>query len=332
MGSLASRHPRTAVKTLVDRYSDKNEEETLDQRLRIGEALLRTVQELGNALVGETAAILANSMISVAGRRGRKPEAKKAREKKLREEEKSKATTPENSISPQKNEPSSKSQQDEDMDSEAEDPEKAAHAAGILDAWAAGAASDDEPEDLRIRSSAISILASAIETNIAGVGQSIAAASIDLALSTLTLEPGPESAILRRAAVILILDLVKAIDSARESGTNLGFGFGIGASSGSAGSGGPNIANIDDVLRVLRFVESRETDSIVRGHIRTLIESLDNWVEKALMWGIGAHAEGRMDTEPRFEIDSERLAGLDVQPLAGRNREKGRGPLVEEIE
>ncbi|KAK2754842.1 hypothetical protein FQN54_006735 [Arachnomyces sp. PD_36] len=326
MGSLASRHPKTAVKTLVDRYSDKNEEESLDQRLRIGEALLRTVQELGNALVGETATILANSMLSVAGRRGRKPEAKKAREKKV-QEKKAKPSSSENTTFP----PTQPKQEDEEMDSEAEDPEQAAHAAGILDAWAAGAPSDDEPEDLRIRASAISILASAIETNIAGIGQSITSSSIDLALSTLNLEPGPESAILRRAAVILILDLVKAIDSARESGINLGFGFGIGAASGSAGSGGPNIANIQDVLRVLRFVESRETDSIVRGHIRTLIESLDNWVEKALMWGIGAHAEGRMDTEPRFEIDSQRLAGLDVQPLSG-NRGQGRGPLIEEIE
>jgi hypothetical protein len=64
-----------------------------------------------------------------------------------------------------------------------------------------------------------------------------------------------------------------------------------------------------------------------------LIESLDTWVEKSLMWGIGAHSEGRMDIEPRLEIDSERLAGLDVQPLSGgRSGTRRRGPLVEEIE
>lgn len=328
MGSLASRHPRTAIKTLVDRYSDKNEEETLDQRLRIGEALIRTVQELGGALVGETVTILANSMISVAGRRGKKPQAKKAREEKLRKEKTNASNATGDGT--QKNE--SQPKLDEDEDSETEDPEQAAHAAGILDAWAVGAISDDEPEDLRVRASAMSILATAIETKIAGIGQSTSSASIDLALSTLTLEPGPESAILRRAAVILILDLVKAIDSARESGLNLGFGFRL-DSSPDTSTGGSSIANIHDVLRVLRFVESRETDTIVRGHIRTLIESLDAWVEKSLMWGIGAHSEGRMDMEPRFEIDGERLAGLDIQPLSGgRNKSKGRGPLVEEIE
>lgn len=330
MGSLAPRHPRTAIRTLVDRYSDTNEEESLDQRLRIGEALLRTVQELGDALVGETVTILANSMISVAGRRGKKPQARKAREEKLRKE---RANLPDQTAS---NASSSQSkpqpEQAEDEDSETEDPEQGAHAAGILDAWAAGAVSDDEPEDLRVRASAMSILATALETNIAGIGPSIASSSVDLALSTLTLEPGPESAILRRAAVILILDLVKAIDSAREeSGSDLGFGFGLGATDNE--SGNSSIANIHDVLRVLRFVESRETDTIVRGHIRTLIENLDAWVEKSLMWGIGAHSEGRMDMEPRFEIDSERLAGLDIQPLSGgRNKSKGRGPLVEEIE
>ena len=159
----------------------------------------------------------------------------------------------------------------------------------------------------------------------------MASASIDLALSTLTLEPEPSSAILRRAAVILILDLIKAIDSARESGSNLGFGLSLGSSDASTGDS--SVGNIHDVLRVLKFVESRETDPIVRGHIRTLIESLDAWVEKSLMWGIGAHSEDRMDVEPRFEIDSERLAGLDIQPLSGgRSKNEGRGPLVEEIE
>jgi hypothetical protein len=312
IGLLASRHPRTVVKTLVERYADRSEEETLDQRLRIGEALLRTVQGLGGALTGETAKLIGENMISVAGRRGMKPEAKKAREKKLhleKDKQKENGTDIPNPIV----------QLNGRTDFDADYPVRDAYSAAILDAWAAGAASDPNPDDLRARASAMSILASAIETNLAGLGRSIASASVDVALSTLTLEPGPESAILRRAAVVLLLDLVKALNTARDSGLNLGFGFTFTSSpSLSVDSQGSfhqanSIANLSDILRVLRYVESRETDTLVRGHIRTLLESMEAWVQKSLLWGTGPQQQ--MDEQPRFEL-GERLAGLDIQPLS----------------
>jgi hypothetical protein len=78
------------------------------------------------------------------------------------------------------------------------------------------------------------------------------------------------------------------------------------------------------MLRTLGFVESVETDGIVRGHLRALIESLEAWMEKSLMWGIGAQDGG----EPRLEL-GDRIAGLSVDPLAGRG--SGR-PRIEEIE
>ncbi|KAL2011041.1 hypothetical protein VTN00DRAFT_3759 [Thermoascus crustaceus] len=348
IGTLASKHPRTVVKTLVERYADRHEERTLDQRLKIGESLLRTVQDLGEALVGETAKILGEGMISIAGRRGRKPQAQEARkeqikkerrEKELKERESAmppgwKISTP---IPPPKSEPS---HLDED-DSDAETPEQAAHSANILSAWAAGAAADESPDDLRARTSAISILATAIQTNLAGLGPTIASSAVDLALSTLILEPGPESAILRRASVVLLLDLIKAIDAAREEkgAGALGFGFSLADNDRAAESSSRNrapatIGNIPSMLRTLVFVESRETDTIVRGHIRVLIESLEAWLEKSLMWGIGAHGRGEMggrerDNELRLEL-GDRIAGLDIDPLAGKD---GRGrPRIEEIE
>ncbi|KAL4898126.1 hypothetical protein BDV59DRAFT_570 [Aspergillus ambiguus] len=343
IGTLASRHPRTVIKTLVDRYTDRSEQATLDQRLKIGESILRTVQDLGEALTGETAKILGEGVIAVAGRRALKPQAQKNRrqqlEKEKREKERELRKKQRESAMPEGWKISSPAlmpdQEAGDDDSDQESPEQATHSANIVAAWAAGAASDEEPEDLRVRASALSVLATAVQTNIAGLGASVVGSAVDLAISTLMLEPEDESAILRRASVVLLLDVLKAFDAAREArGSNaLGFGFSLSddAPSGShwkenlGGSEPTSVGNIPHMLRSLHFVESRETDSIVRGHIRVLIESLEAWLEKSLLWGIGTRED---DNEPRMEL-GDRLAGLQVDPLAERTQ--GR-PRIEEIE
>ncbi|KAK2734562.1 hypothetical protein FQN55_002604 [Onygenales sp. PD_40] len=338
IGLLASKHPRMVIKTLADRYADRSEQSTLDQRLKIGEALLRTVQELGDALVGDTAKILCETMIAVAGRRGRKPSAKKAREEMAKRKIKKEPTEDDDEDAALQQEADKIMQQlDEAGDSDTEDPARTAYSASIIDAWAAGAASDLEPDDLRARASAISILASAIQTNVAGLGPVIAVSAVDLALSTLNLERGPESAIIRRAAVILLLDLVKALDTAKENGRNLGFGFSYSTSPDFSSQqqtppSDGSIGNIPDILRVLTFVESSEMDPIVRGHIRVLIESLEAWLEKSLLWGVRTR-EG-VEEQPRFEL-GDRLAGLDIHPRLERDGSGGLsfgGPRIEEIE
>jgi hypothetical protein len=345
IGTLASRHPHTVVKTLVDRYTDRNETTTLDQRLKIGESLLRTVQDLGETLTGEIGKILGEGMIAVAGRRAHKPEAQKRRKQQLEKEKRQKEREERQNKDPvlppgwniSSPTPESKIHELED-DSDTESPEQAAHSANVIAAWAAGTSSDDEPDDLRARASALSILATAVQTNIAGLGSSVASSAVDLALKILALEEEPESAILRRASVVLLLDILKALDTARESRGSqaLGFGFSLtdesvgGASwrNENSGSRGPStIGNIPYMSHTLQFVESRETDPIVRGHIRVLIESLEAWIEKSLLWGIGAHE--RDGNEPRLEL-GDRIAGLDIDPLSGMN-ESGR-PRIEEIE
>lgn len=342
IGTLASRHPRTVIKTLVERYADRKEQMTLDQRLKIGESLLRTVQDLNEALSGETAKILGDGMIAVAGRRGHKPEGQKRRKQDLENErraEERQSKDPEASAEAQLQELLN----EEDPDSEKETPEQTAHAANIIAAWAAGSPSDTEPDDLRARASALSILASAVSTNIAGLGPSILSSSIDLALTTLVLEPTPESAILRRASAILLLDLLKAVDNARETRrhASLGFGFSLSDESNPASSehtpfntrGPSTIGNIPHMLRTLHFVESREDDAIVRGHIRALIESLEAWTENILLYGIGARGDGDDGgDEPRLDL-GDRIAGLSVDPLGDASDGGQRmGPRIEEIE
>ncbi|KAJ5159524.1 uncharacterized protein N7482_006528 [Penicillium canariense] len=335
IGTLASRHPRTVVKTLVDSYADKSEQRTLDQRLKIGESLLRTVQDLGEALAGETAKVFGENIIAVAGRRGRKPQTQKTRqqnqEKERRRKQREERKQKESAMS-HPGPPAPKLEDLHDSDSEFETPEQNVHAANIIAAWATGASTDAEPDDLRVRASALSILASAVQTNIIGLGPTIIASAVDLALATLTLEPARESAILRRASVVLILDILKALDTAREArnGRDIGFGFSLTEDGAMAGlrdayvRSPSTVGNIPSMLRTLGFVESVETDGIVRGHLRALIESLEAWLEKSLMWGIGAQGEH----EPRLEL-GDRIAGLSVDPLAASGSARGR---IEEIE
>ncbi|KAL2870673.1 RTP1/Tango6 family protein [Aspergillus lucknowensis] len=342
IGTLASRHPRTVVKTLIDRYIDRSENATLDQRLKIGEALLRTIQELSEALAGETAKALGDGLITVAGRRAQKPQAQKSRkeaiEKERRKGEHEERQNQQNAApgwelsSPQ----TSKILEeilDED-DSESETPEQATRSANIISAWAAGSSRDDEPDDLRVRASALSILATAVQTNIIGLGPSILSSAVDLTLATLTLEPEEESAILRRAGAVLLLDILKALDAARESrgSHNIGFGFTLAddSSYGFARSAGSmneptSIGNIPHILRTVGAVEARETDAIVRGHLRVLTESMEAWAEKAILWGIGHQTAD----QPQLEL-GDQIAGLRINPLAGAS-DAGR-PRIEEIE
>lgn len=348
IGTLASKHSRTVVKTLVEQYADRTEERTLNQRLKIGESLLRTVQDLGEALTGDTARIFGEGMISVAGRRGQKPEMQKRRKQQLEKEQRERDRESRKQDPPlgpgwriPSPEPSTSEathdvgQHRDDGDDDSETPEQAAFSAKTLSAWVSGAAADENPDDLRARTSAISILATAVQTNILGLGPSIASSSVDLALSILTLEPDPESAILRRASIVLILDILKALDTARETrgAAAVDFGFSltdvpVAPATRGHGGGPATIGNIPHMLRTLRYVEDRETDGIARGHIRVLIESLEAWSEKSLLWGVGTHDRNR-DMEERLEL-GDRIAGLSVSPLAGR--EGNEKPRIEEIE
>lgn len=341
LGLLASKHPRTVINTLVDLYADRDEDRTIDQRLKIGESLLRTIQDLGEALVDEAAKVIGEGMISVAGRRARKSKAQEARKLQLDKERRKREREERESAMPSGwkiSAPALLNDEFEspsllDYDSDAENPEKAAVSAEILSAWAVGATVDLEPDDLRLRASAMSILGTAIQTNLMALGPSIASSTIDLALATLTHEPGPESAILRRASVVLLLDIIKVLDSTQETrrSGDIGFGFSFTADNASidiSETYGPaTIGNIPTMLRTLNFVESQETDDIVRGHIRVLIESLEAWMEKSLLWGIGSHRDGK--GKLRLELGGK-IAGLNVDPLAYQDGQ--RKPKIEEVE
>jgi hypothetical protein len=290
---LSTRHPITILRDLIDRYVDTNEEAALDQRLRFGEALLQIIKKVGPLFSNDIARNVSEGLVSIAGRRGFRPKFQRERENEIR-------------LKLQKDKEAERAwdgpppQLDEYIPSEF--PEDDEVLAQIVSGWESKRGS----EDIRIRASALSILGSAIESNVAGIGSNLISMSIDLSIHILTLESEPENGILRRSAILLIMNFIKALDVAREQNTKLGFGL-VGKS-------------LDDVKRVLQFVEDTDNDGLVRQHARDVIDGLQTWQFNALL------------PSQNLQFGIQELAGLTVAPggIAGSDDKKR--PRIEEIE
>ncbi|KAL2069653.1 hypothetical protein VTL71DRAFT_14332 [Oculimacula yallundae] len=290
---LSQKHPKSVMKDLIDRYVDSHEESELDLRLRFGEALLQVIQNSAIAFTGEASKMVCEGLLFVAGRRGYRPKTEQQQEKtnKLKRKKDSEADEAWGGEVPQLDEVLGvESQEDNEM------------LAQIVAGWESKRGS----EDVRIRASALSILGLGIEASVEGVGPRLISAAVDLSIHILTLEPEPEMGILRRAAILLIMNFVKALDSARVGGKKLGFGF-VGQS-------------LDDVRRVLDYIEGTDGDGLVRQHAKDVIESLEAWQINTLI---------RPENE---QADLKELAGLKIMPRGVEDANGQVRPRIEEID
>lgn len=289
---LSQKHPKAAMKDLIDRYVDPNEEVELDPRLRLGEALLQVIQSNPLAFTGETAQSVCQGLLFIAGRRGYRPKTELEQERKNKLKRKQDAEAEEAWDGPVP-------QLDEVLEVETQEENE------ILSQIVSGWESKRGAEDIRIRASALSILGSAIESNISAIGPNIISTIIDMSIHILTLEAGPEKGILRRSAILLIMNFVKALDTAREEGKKLGFGF-VGQS-------------LEDVQRILKYVEASDSDGMVKQYSKDVIEGLEAWQMNALI------------PAQREEMGIQGLARLSIRPRA--DGKEGRvKPRIEEIE
>ncbi|KAM0076782.1 hypothetical protein ACKRZS_010936 [Fusarium odoratissimum] len=291
---LANKHPKSAVQELLDHYLDSQEKSTTDVRLRFGEALLQVIQRLGETFTGDVARQVSETLLSIAGRRGyrAKTMAKQARDEKLRKLKKK------------------KEDDDDDMDLDEEEVTEEQRArndilAQILQGWE----SKRGAEDVRIRTSALSIFGAAIETNIGGIGPTLVSGSVDLCINILAMEREMETAILRRAAILNVLSFVRALDAAKESGRKLGFGL--------------TDESREDIVRTLQYVAQTDNDGLVQQHAKDVVESLENWQMASIL----------PPQESTSSPGLTQLAGLHVNPggtlvdAAGKPR-----PRIEEVE
>ncbi|KAI4261476.1 MAG: hypothetical protein L6R42_003322 [Xanthoria sp. 1 TBL-2021] len=292
LGILASNHPKTVVQLLLEHYSDLTENLTLDSRIRVGEALNKTIEHLGQLFVDSVANTVSEGMIAIASRRGDRPRTLQKKERAKRKVEKARKEAEEawDGEIPE-----------EDTDND-EDGAINEHVAKVVEGWA----DTGREEDIRIRTSALSILGTAIETNIAGVGATVTSTAVDCVLAILKLEKSNDRAILRRAAVMFIMSLIKAFDTADEQGIQLGFGF-----------AGENLA---EVITVLKYVEITDTDEIVIGHIKVVVESLEAWQRKPIIGHLGSKGPPGVD----FSLDENGIAGLAFRPTMR--------PKIEEVD
>ncbi|KAL7911136.1 hypothetical protein GGI35DRAFT_337732 [Trichoderma velutinum] len=296
---LANKHPNATMQELLDHYLDAQERSSTDTRLRFGEAILQVIERLGETFTGEAAQNAGESMLSIAGRRGHRPKtmAKQAREERLNELKRKKA------------EASGDAVQDIEMADDEETLEQTANneiLAQIVQGWESKRGS----EDIRMRTSALSIFGNAIETNIIGMGPTIVSAGVDLSINVLAMEPELEKGILRRAAILVILSFVKALDKAKESGQKLGFGL--------------TNQSREDIQRTLSYIAATDNDGLVQQHARDVVESLENWGMASLL-----PSQAEASAVPGLT----RLAGLHVNPEGTLVDASGRPrPRIEEVE
>ncbi|KAI2642148.1 hypothetical protein GGS21DRAFT_501343 [Xylaria nigripes] len=326
---LSERHPRSTVREVLDQYVDALEQRNTDTRLRFGEALLQLMQRLGETFTGETAASVGEALLALAGRRSLRP---KTEERQVQAEQaaarkrQAKARLGDNS---QIAFPPDEEDETLDMDLEEQTPEEKARnslIARIVSGWESKRGS----EDMRIRASALSLFASGLEANIRAFTPQLIDGALALSLNVLTLEAGAlQAGILRRAAVMVILEFVRALGDARERGSHIFFGFGSGNNRMAAGAGSATEFTIkeDDITRVLQYVEQTDEDGLVRQHAQDALESLENL---RLVQLVPRHQE-RNATPPMV-----RVAGLDMTrpslPTLHSQDERRARPRIEEIE
>ncbi|KAK6497647.1 hypothetical protein TWF481_012052 [Arthrobotrys musiformis] len=247
---LADKHPNTVIKMLVEVYVDKDEKMGIDERLKVGEALMGTVQRLGETAVGKVAEGVGNVMVGLAGRR--KKRYKEAGEVKKEKEEAERRVKKKGEMDEEYKKALKEARVEAGLDTadgkvkieEVEDDEQWISKAG--------------EEDYRVRTSALSVLGVLFETNAAGVPLGVTLAAVEVALRILELERGKEQATVRRAAVHLISSILNGLEK----------------------KGTVELLKViprerlEDIVRVLGYTRATDDDGLVREQAGMLVEAL----------------------------------------------------------
>ncbi|KAJ0319868.1 hypothetical protein COL5a_010045 [Colletotrichum fioriniae] len=292
---LANKHPKATTQEILEHYLDSKETSSTDVRLRFGEALVQVIERLGETFAGDVARRVSETLLSIAGRRGHRPktEAKQSREKRLQDMKKKQAEDAWGGDVP-----------DLSDDLTGEELAKNEILTQIVEGWESKRGS----EDARMRASALSIFSVGLETNIAGIGPDLISIAVDLCINVLALEREIEKGIIRRAAILVVLGFVKALDTAKQSGRRLGFGL--------------TDQSREDITRTLKYVAVTDNDGLVQQHARDVIESLENWQLSSMV------ASGYNIGEPSIG----RLAGLTIDQDRSLPSVNTKRPRIEEIE
>lgn len=127
------------------------------------------------------------------------------------------------------------------------------------------------------------------------------------------METGEAKGILRRAAVLVVMGLLRGMDALLEDGKETIAGLAM--------------HQTEEVERVLKWVGLEDADSLVKDHVQSVLEGLETWKMKKLY----KVRDEALRLGPNLELEGN-LRGLGVRPLQ-ENKTTGRSrPIVEEIE
>ncbi|KAF9696120.1 hypothetical protein EKO04_006179 [Ascochyta lentis] len=325
--ALAIRAPHPVMKILVEAFIDVEEsslklskgrmteakeqalQEALDYRLRVGEVLNRVVldDDFWQSRSGRDAKYTSmqratSACLSLASRRGQRKNTQSSRQAvslqivQQREEEEAAWGGPIPNVF------------------EADEPNSAADRSDYeaLSRIVKGWEDTGIEEDVRIRASAMSIFGTILEKRLLFVDQATIDAGLQIVLLILTMEKAEAFYILRRAAVLVVMGLLRALDEQLGAGEETGVGLGM--------------KQQDEVERVLRWTRDGDGDELVRDHAESVVEGLETLRMKKLY---RIRDEG-ITLGPDLGLEGG-LRGLTVKPEVEEGQGKAR-MIVEEIE
>lgn len=309
---LAMRRDLRFTSTMVaDAFQDVKEESDVDGRLRLGEclnvlveALSEDPRRLGAAENGTVTRGIAEVLVSVAGRRGKRSREMQEHQQKERLEKRRKREA-EQAWGGQV--PEVPNEEDSIIT------EKQRRYLESIEKIIKGWEDTGFEEDIRIRTSALSILGQLLQYSLDFCSPSIIQSATDISLSILTLETSPDKGILRRAAVLIPLSILKAMDSANEAGRESAVGLEAG--------------KWVDVKKLLGWIKESDDDDLVREHAEAVIESLEAWRMKRIL---GARDSVMGIESPNMALEGG-LRGLAVNPGMDIDN-RGMFKRIEEIE
>jgi hypothetical protein len=328
MVDIAVRAPDLVVRVLIDAFIDVDEyslqlsrerrteekdgdlRQALDFRLRVGEILNNFVlnegffRYQGEAMTQHGCLKqICEACLSLASRRGKRTETLSTRTQHARAEQEMQAEGEAAWGGPIPNL----------LDPEGENPQDQAERDALLKI-VQGWEDTGIEEDVRVRASALSVLSTVLEHRLVLLGQITVDAALQMVLLVLTLETTEPKGMLRRAAVMVIMGLLRGLSGALEIGNESVVGL--------------DMAQQREVTRVLEWVRDEDVDVLVRSHAASVLEGLETWHTKKLYQvrerGLGLGLGAGMGLEVG-------LRGLDVQPDLDKVKgQDGRKKLIVE--
>lgn len=317
---LATLAPSPVVRILVDGFVDVDERslrlkkenelpQALDFRLRIGEVLnnFATADNFWNGNIDavrkhDALKRISEAILSVASRRGQRVKTLSKRNELAEAEQRAQEEGEEAWGGPIPN-----LLADEQEETMAKQKEREA-LIKIVEGWEKTGVEDD----VRVRASALSILGSITEQRLDLLHQPPVDAALQMVLNTLLLERGIEKGILRRAAVLVVMGLLKGMDSMLENGKDSVTGL--------------RLQQSEEIERIMKWIRDVDNDELVRSHAENVLEGLETWRMKK-WFGFGT---GQVNLGPNLGLEGN-IRGLDIDPLENGNAMR-KTVFVEEID